>query len=243
MGWIVPLILRCGNQVWKVFADFDTCFAPSFAESQVNTYNVSAVCVNLMAGILIHLKQMLTSQCKTESSKLMDIMRQVTGLEQSVHDVSELIDAAAELYHRLILVVGRGRSGKSTVLRSVATATGGTCVDVGLALTKALLAYAPRQAPLKTPELLAALVDNATQGPVLLDNTDILFDKLLAADPLLLLQRVARSQTLVVAWRGYVERGMLRYALPDHRDSRSYPAHDLLIVDLNDRTLTTGTNP
>lgn len=50
---------------------------------------------------------------------------------------------------------------------------------------------------------------------MLLDNTDILFDKLLAVDPLVLLQRAARSQTLVVASRGCVERGMLRYALPE----------------------------
>lgn len=168
----------------------------------------------------------------------MDIMWQVTGLEESVHDVLGLLDPAAELYHRLILVVGRGRSGKTTVLRTVATATGGAFVDVGLALSKELLAYAPHQAPLKTYELLAALVGDAVPGPVLLDNTDILFDRLLGVDPLLLLQRVARSRTLVVAWRGWVERGRLRYALPERGDARSYPAQELLIVDLN-----TGTNP
>lgn len=155
------------------------------------------------------------------------------ALHERSGEVLALLDPAAELYHRLILVVGRGRSGKTTVLRTVATATSGTLINAGLAMSKELLAYAPRQAPLKTPELLAALVGNATQGPVLLDNTDILFDKLLAVDPLVLLQRAARSQTIVVAWRGCVERGMLRYALQDHRDSRSYPAHDLLIVDLN----------
>lgn len=154
-------------------------------------------------------------------------------LEQGVTDFMSLLEPATELYSRLILVVRHAQTRKRTVLKTVAAATGGTLINVGLTLTTALLAYEPRQLPFKTDELLSALVRKAPHVPVLLDNIDILFDRKLAVDPMVLLQKVSRSQTLIVAWRGVIERGTLHYAKPGLREWRTYPVRDLLVVDLN----------
>ncbi|MCB0068741.1 MAG: BREX-3 system P-loop-containing protein BrxF [Caldilinea sp.] len=148
-------------------------------------------------------------------------------------EVLALLEPAEALYSRLILVVGRGRSGKSTVLRKVAEQTGAEVCNMGLLLSEGLLACEPRQYPLRCGELLDDYVRGLAAGPALLDNIDLLFDKMLAVDPMSLLQKVARSQTVVAAWRGHVDRGMLHYAIPGHREWRSTPVNGVLLVDLN----------
>jgi len=160
----------------------------------------------------------------------------VPAWEKQISEVIALLEPAAELYSRLLLVVGKGRTGKSTVLQGVSVASGGTIINVGLALTKELLTIEPRLYPLKAPGMLSSLVRDVTNGPVLLDNTDILFDRLLKVDPLMLLQKAAHGQTVVAAWRGHVERSMLYYAQPGHRDARAYLLRDVLVVDLNSGT-------
>jgi len=163
----------------------------------------------------------------------MSALATALAVARRTDEVLALLEPAEALYSRLILIVGRGRSGKSTVLRNVAEQTGVGVCNVGLLLSEGLLTCDPRQYPLKCSELLSNQVRRMAPGPALLDNLDLLFDKMLAVDPMSLLQKIARSQTVVAAWRGHVERGMLHYAFPGHREWRSTPANGVLLVDLN----------
>ena len=160
----------------------------------------------------------------------------------SVHlgeQLLQLLPTAAELYHRLILVVAPGGGGKSAALRSVAARIGTPVVNLNLDLSRRLLELTERQRKLQASRLVGELVaevaarDDAS-GVVLLDNTEILFDVSLSIDPLRLLEEVSRNWTLVVAWRGQVDADHLVYARPGHPEYRRYPTGDLVIVTLND---------
>ena|SRR6266699_6059308 len=75
------------------------------------------------------------------------------------------------------------------------------------------------------------LIDKALQaydaGPLLVIDTDVLFEPSLQLDPLLLFQRASRMLPLVVTWAGSFEHGRLSYAVPEHAYYRVWRTTDL----------------
>jgi hypothetical protein len=164
-----------------------------------------------------------------------------THMESLSEKILDLLPAAKELYHRLILVVNLPGGGKLEALRSVQEKTNSHLLNVGLELSRTLLELTGRQRKLQASRILGRLVsetaaegstDSAGRGGgvVLLDHIELLFDASLALDPLRLIEEISRNWTLVVAWPGHVEGGWLLYARPDHPEYRRYPVGDLMIV-------------
>ena len=156
--------------------------------------------------------------------------------EQWVDETVGLIEPATELYYRLILVVGRGQSGKTRLLRLVSERAGGTYVNVGLEMSKRLLDAERQQWPLHASEWFGDLISHATGEPILLDNLEVLFHPALQLDPLPLLQRTSRSRTVIAAWHGTMDNHNLLYANAGHPEFRRYPADELLTVNLSEGT-------
>lgn len=75
------------------------------------------------------------------------------------------------------------------------------------------------------------LIDMALQayepGPVLVIDSDVLFEPSLQLDPLLLFQHASRQLPLVVTWAGSFEHGRLSYAVPEHAHYRLWRSPDL----------------
>lgn len=137
---------------------------------------------------------------------------------------------AAELYHRLVILVASSGAGKTAVLREVHKRTGVPMLNLNLELSRRMLDLTERQRALQVPRLISEIVGAITEEVVLLDNIEVLFDVLLNQDPLRLLQGLSRKKTLVVAWNGRIEGKNLIYAAPSHPECKRYPAQDLLIV-------------
>ena len=151
--------------------------------------------------------------------------------EDSVGAILSCVDAAGNLYHRLVLVVGPGRSGKTATLRAVAAHAGTPVLNLNLELSRRLLDLTARQRLLAVPRVLDDLVGRE-RPLVLLDNTELLFDPTLKQDPLALLQRASRNRTIVAAWNGSLDNGFLSYAEPDHPEYRRYRSDGLMTVTL-----------
>lgn len=139
------------------------------------------------------------------------------------------LDFAAELYHRLVLVVAPSGSGKTVALQDMAKRTGAPLLNLNLEVTRRLLDLTGRQRALELPRVLAEVVGKE-ESVVLLDNIEILFDVALEQDPLRLLQGLSRNRTVVASWNGLVENGYLTYATPEHPEHRRYPARDIVVV-------------
>jgi hypothetical protein len=151
-------------------------------------------------------------------------------VESLADGVLRKIDQAAELYHRLILLVAPAGAGKTAALQEVHQHTDAPVVNVNLELSRRMLDLTERQRILQLPRLLSDLV-NANRGEViLLDNIEVLFDISLKQDPLRLLQGLSRNKTMVAAWSGFISGEHLVYATPDHPEYRKYPLQDILVV-------------
>ncbi len=149
--------------------------------------------------------------------------------------VIKSLKAAEELYYRLVLIVGKSGSGKTSVIRNLARQHKVDPVNINLCLSKELLELTTKQRQLKLSEIMAQAV-NDKGDVVFLDNIEILFDVGLKNDPLRLLQGMSRNLTVVAAWNGNFDKGKLTYAEPGHCEYRSYDLTDTLIVSMNGDT-------
>ena len=150
--------------------------------------------------------------------------------ESLVDRLIRKIDQAADLYHRLVILVAPAGAGKTTALRTVHERTAAPLVNVNLELSRQLLDLTSRQRSLQLLLLLANIATASAAEVTLLDNIEILFDITLKQDPLRLLQGISRNRTVVAAWNGSIERDHLVYAAPGHTEYRRYPLQDYLVV-------------
>ena len=121
---------------------------------------------------------------------------------------------AAELYHRLILLIAPAGTGKTATLQEVQGRTGAPLVNVALGLSRRMLELTKRQRAIQLPRLLQEVVGNGGGEMILLDNLEIIFDIGLKQDPLRLLQGLFRNRTVVAAWNGAIVDDSLTYAVP-----------------------------
>ena len=140
------------------------------------------------------------------------------------------IGQAAELYHRLVMLVAPAGSGKTAALQDVHERTDAPLLNVNLDLSRRMLELTERQRALQLPHLLSESVNAAQADVVLLDNIEVLFDIFLKQDPLRLLRGLSRSKTIVAALSGSIDGEHMVYARPDHPEYKRYPLQDFLIV-------------
>ena len=145
--------------------------------------------------------------------------------------VIKRIGQAAELYHRLVMLVAPAGAGKTAALQDVHERTMAPLVNVNLELSRRMLDLTERQRALQLPRLLAEIVGASAADVVLLDNVEVLFDVSLKQDPLRLLQGLSRNKTVVAAWSGTIDGEYMVYATPDHPEYKRYPLRDFLVVN------------
>lgn len=145
--------------------------------------------------------------------------------------VMRRIGHAAELYHRLVMLVAPAGSGKTAALHDVHERTAAPLVNINLELSRHMLDLTERQRALQLPSILAEIIGASAADVVLLDNVEVLFDVSLKQDPLRLLQGLSRNRTVVVAWSGSIDGENMIYATPDHPEYRRYPVRDFLVVN------------
>ena len=151
---------------------------------------------------------------------------------QSASHIADQVLHAEQLYHRLVLVVGGPRSGKTRSVRAAASAAGWPVVNVNLQLCERLLEVPRRQRPIRAARIFGEIVEAQASPIVVLDNLEVVFDPELQLNPLSLLQGLARNVTLVVAWPGAYDGQTLVYAEPGHAEERKYVHPDALMVQL-----------
>jgi len=146
--------------------------------------------------------------------------------------IAEGVAGASQLYHRLLLVVGPPRTGKTTALLDIRKREGWPLVNINLTLSERLLDLTTRQRALRVARMLDEVAAETDGDVVLLDNTEVLFNAELKQDPLRLLQGLARNRTIVASWAGDYSSEILSYAKPAHPEYKRYRNPDAIIVPI-----------
>nr|ADY58759.1 hypothetical protein Plabr_1143 [Rubinisphaera brasiliensis DSM 5305] len=152
-----------------------------------------------------------------------------------------LSDAIAQVqrsFHRLVLVVGPTRSGKTPLLREVAEEQSCPILNVNLEFSQRMLDLPRTRRAMKAGTIFKELVAENRGDLLILDNLEVLFDPILQLDPLRLLKSVSRNQSLVASWNGAWQNGALNYAEPDHPEYRLYRNVDVMVVPVGQESTT-----
>ena len=152
-------------------------------------------------------------------------------------DFPQLVDTASGLSsasNKLLLVSGESGSGKSLLLRRIAAELRWPTINVGQTVSKSLLSLTNRQRRLKAEEIVADTLDSPR---LCLDNTEILFDPILALNPASLLLILSRNRVVIATWNGRLENGSLVYAYPEHPEYYKGAASGFPVVTLKDEKM------
>ena len=138
------------------------------------------------------------------------------------------------LHSKLLLLIGAPGVGKSQLLADLAARRNTTVLKVGAELGRKLANLPQRQRTLQANTLLRELASaHATDGLLLLDNIELLFDRSLKLDPLDLLKQHSKARGIVVAWPGEIKNDRLVYAELGHPEYQEYSLEGLVPFELN----------
>lgn len=151
--------------------------------------------------------------------------------EVDVDRILREVECAERLREQLVLLVGPAGAGKTASLLALEARAGIPHLNINLLLSRRLLDLPLERRAEDVSDLLSDILDE-TDGPLLLDNLEILFDPTLQFQPLGWLRRTSRGRTIVAAWNGAVEHGSVTYATPGHPEYRREPADGIIVVQL-----------
>lgn len=146
-----------------------------------------------------------------------------TELEEAVADTRQL-------QNKVVLLVGPSSMTRRQ-LEEYASKHGNDVVHVGARLAQQLTAVPKAHRQIDTARIFRRLVSSgAKDGVCLCANLEVLFDRTLAVDPLLLLRQCARADTIVAQWPGAMHAGRLQYATVGHAECRDLEPIGVRIV-------------
>ena len=149
----------------------------------------------------------------------------------SLLDLHRAVQEASKSYFQLVLVVGPRKAGKTVLMREYSEESGLELINVNLYAASRLLDLNKRQRQTHVTNILSELT-NGPDAPVLLDNTELLFDRSLAIDPLRMFYQASRNKPVVATWSGNFMDDRLTYASPSHVEYTSYDQIDAVILNL-----------
>ena len=131
-----------------------------------------------------------------------------------------------------MFVVGKPGTGKTKLLNSFADMNSLKVLNLNLLLSEALLNLSEKQRSLHLYQILSDIIRNEESDTIILDNTELLFDKVLKLNPIELLLQVSRNKNIVFSWNGEVKNGKLLYAENWHDEYQQYSAKGTLVLEI-----------
>ena len=147
-------------------------------------------------------------------------------------ELLDTIRATQGAYHKLTILAGGARSGKTKLLRQVADQLGFPIINLSLLLSQRLLSQSRRQRSLNAEAVAIDVIDEHLKSGLCLDDTELLFDTTLKTNPLVFLQDISRNRHIVATWSGGVSGGELRYGHTGHPDYFSQPVSGYPVVSV-----------
>lgn len=156
-----------------------------------------------------------------------------TGLS-NLERLQNALTGIASLRTRIVWLVGRPGTGKTTLLRQLAQSRP-DCeyINVNRELAKALLDSPAGARPFDAPGRLSEVLPPRASGAWLADNTELPLSHELQLAVVERFKAIGQHVPLVVAWCGDHRNNRLVYGTPEHVGYREFTLDSAVVVDLN----------
>lgn len=143
-------------------------------------------------------------------------------------EIDSLITEAESSYHKLVIVVGRSGSGKTSLLRRISKDSHFPLINLGLELSRRLLSLTNRQRKLMAAEIVEEILDEQEAPTLVIDNTEVVFDPNLKLNPLGLLKNISKSRLLIWSWNGEQNGDQIIYSYAGHPEYHRISSNEFL---------------
>ncbi len=144
------------------------------------------------------------------------------------------LDGIGSLRTRIVWLVGRPGTGKTTLLRRLAQSRP-DCeyINVNRELAAALLESPASARPFDAPRRLSDVLSSRASGAWLADNIELPLSRELQLAVVERFKAIGQHVPLVVAWCGDHRNNKVTYGSPEHADYREFPLDAAVVIDLN----------
>lgn len=150
-----------------------------------------------------------------------------TNLQNWIKELVSLVNDARSAHYRLVWVVCDSSIGRSTFMRAFSESLGCPLLDVGQALSQALLDVPASLRASSVEECFSDFLDAAGVTPVCLDRLEILFEPSLKLYPSELVKGASRYRTMIAAWPGTMEDNSFVFGPEGHPAHRRVPCEQM----------------
>ena len=146
-----------------------------------------------------------------------------------IEKLENMVDDTASLNSKLILLISSQASPKSKLISELSRRRDTPVLKVGNTLGKKLLQMPSKNRHLMAADIMKNVADEASyNGLLLIDHTELLFDRTLELDPLALLKKLAHKYRVVAIWPGELNGNHLYYADVHHSEYRKYSINGVI---------------
>ncbi|MCF0139095.1 MAG: BREX-3 system P-loop-containing protein BrxF [Acidaminococcus fermentans] len=142
------------------------------------------------------------------------------------------VEAVQGKEEKVLIVTGKPGSGKSKLLREAAEDKGWDYVDTRLLITEEFLKLLPSERKEQAPAMLTEELAGHRGDVILLDRVQTLFVPVFHIDPKSVIDALGKAYTVVLAWPGYVNDGLLCYDKFDGTESIRISAADYTVWEV-----------
>lgn len=150
-----------------------------------------------------------------------------------VKELKKMAGSLSEQYYKLILLVGTGGTGKTSLINEICRNDAYTYANLSLALSEKLKEVPIAERGYFVQDFIDDIIRSVSGEFLVLDNIELIFSKHLQIDPLGTLKNIAKYRKTIVAWPGSIKHGQLIFAEPAHEDYVKYSRDELECLLIN----------
>jgi len=127
----------------------------------------------------------------------------------------ETLETAAASYYKLVLVVGPMGSGKTQIMKEIATYNF-HYLNFAEEFSRKMLSRPVNSRAAEAEQVAIDLIESQGSKHLAIDNTEVLFECPMKLNPLALLKRLSLEHVVVATWNGHFDDSKLTYGQPGH---------------------------
>lgn len=144
-----------------------------------------------------------------------------------IHQLNESLKVLEKQYYKQIYVY-EYKNGNS--VSKFSEENNYLFLNVNIEISNKLQLISEHRRKFKISDILSEIINVESHQIICLDYYEILFEPSLQINPFELFKNISRNKTLIIAWRGIIDKTHFIYANPGHPEYRKYPIDEIIVI-------------